>query len=167
MSADTWDVCTTDGCDGDARYAAPGRGHIDGCRYPSDGWARLNPLPSDTLVDKFLVALTGQGFALPFGLSSARDYVTAPQGTPERQDQIRALANADAEAAQSNRNAAAHVLTTLLTDETVVQRLAAAEWAQRLPESPKAYKRTGRWYKNLRETEARRWLAALTEVIRD
>lgn len=26
--------CSTPGCDGDERYAAPGRGHIDGCRHP-------------------------------------------------------------------------------------------------------------------------------------
>lgn len=26
--------CTTPGCDGDARYAAPGRRHITGCTYP-------------------------------------------------------------------------------------------------------------------------------------
>ncbi len=26
--------CPTDGCPGDVRYAAPGRGHIDGCTYP-------------------------------------------------------------------------------------------------------------------------------------
>jgi hypothetical protein len=27
-------TCTTAGCPGDARYAAPGRGHIDGCTHP-------------------------------------------------------------------------------------------------------------------------------------
>lgn len=26
--------CTTKGCPGDPRYAAPGRGHIEGCSYP-------------------------------------------------------------------------------------------------------------------------------------
>lgn len=26
--------CPTLGCRGDERYAAPGRGHIDGCTYP-------------------------------------------------------------------------------------------------------------------------------------
>lgn len=33
--------CPTEGCDGDARYAAPGRRHREGCRYP------LPPDPMD------------------------------------------------------------------------------------------------------------------------
>jgi len=27
-------VCSTPGCNGDGRYAAPGRGHIETCHYP-------------------------------------------------------------------------------------------------------------------------------------
>ena len=27
-------ICPTPNCPGDARYAAPGRGHIEGCTYP-------------------------------------------------------------------------------------------------------------------------------------
>jgi hypothetical protein len=26
--------CTTPGCPGDGRYGAPGRGHVEGCRFP-------------------------------------------------------------------------------------------------------------------------------------
>jgi len=26
--------CSTEGCDGDGRYAAPGRGHAEGCTHP-------------------------------------------------------------------------------------------------------------------------------------
>lgn len=29
-----WKFCSTEGCPGDARYAAPGRGHVEGCVYP-------------------------------------------------------------------------------------------------------------------------------------
>lgn len=30
-----WGKCPTPRCRGDERYAAPGRGHIEGCTYPS------------------------------------------------------------------------------------------------------------------------------------
>lgn len=30
--------CTTQGCPGDGRYAAPGKGHMTGCRYPHDNF---------------------------------------------------------------------------------------------------------------------------------
>lgn len=45
-TADEW-TCTTPGCDGDGRYASPGRGHIDGCRYPL-------PAPPVTVTDEMV-----------------------------------------------------------------------------------------------------------------
>src|SRR5690606_32346728 len=29
------DPCDTPGCPGDSRYPAPGRGHVEGCKYPA------------------------------------------------------------------------------------------------------------------------------------
>jgi hypothetical protein len=34
---DDWGGCTTEGCPGDGRYAAPGRGHVEECTYPLFG----------------------------------------------------------------------------------------------------------------------------------
>lgn len=49
-------VCPTPGCDGDARYAAPGRGHRDGCTHPVPAVMRQEaPYPVDLadLVQRF------------------------------------------------------------------------------------------------------------------
>lgn len=39
--------CPSLGCGGDPRYAAPGRGHVPGCKYP------LDVKPEDVVPDDF------------------------------------------------------------------------------------------------------------------
>lgn len=46
--------CPTLGCGGDPRYAAPGRGHVPGCRYPvgTNGVKADDPIPKDVLENR-------------------------------------------------------------------------------------------------------------------
>lgn len=41
------EACTTPGCSGDWRYAAPGRGHAEGCRYPLPAQTPASALSED------------------------------------------------------------------------------------------------------------------------
>jgi hypothetical protein len=46
--------CPTLGCGGDPRYAAPGRGHVPGCKYPvgHGGIKIFDPIPKEVLENK-------------------------------------------------------------------------------------------------------------------
>jgi hypothetical protein len=76
--------CTTPGCRGDARYAAPGRGHVAGCTYPAE------PTPEVERLHEF----TPRGGAFPTHAPWCWCN-TAPQ--PTEVERLRAAAEIDAE----------------------------------------------------------------------
>lgn len=52
--------CNTEGCTGDTRYAAPGRGHVEGCTHPFDAgtppleFREHEPIPGSEHLPQFM-----------------------------------------------------------------------------------------------------------------
>lgn len=71
-------ICPTPDCEGDARYAAPGRGHREGCAYPHSigdlirlsNWYDNHDAVTGEPMSRFRVTIRGEGTEL-------RGYATA------------------------------------------------------------------------------------------